>query len=174
MFHENHIFPTTSSCVLSITLRGERLLHVHRNRDNTVTHQIALASTLGFPCIPFTTCELRTTSKFVFLQSTREPASNCFRQCSILPKRLSSWERRATRSLFFQRQSRNTHPAGACTFACFTFIAASAKSRKPLPRAIGSRAIRDRHLFSIDRYRETANAKPDNMWRSVKPTNHAV
>jgi hypothetical protein len=47
-----------------------------------VTHQKALVSTLGLPCIPLTTCELRTISKLVRPQSTPAPSTNCFKLAS--------------------------------------------------------------------------------------------
>src|SRR5580658_480319 len=45
-------------------------------------YQNVLASTVGLPCIPFTTCELRTTSKFFLAQSAPAPSANCLRLAS--------------------------------------------------------------------------------------------
>src|SRR3984957_14907323 len=53
-----------------------------RQSGSIVTHQNVLASTLGLPCIPLTTCELRTTSKLVRPQSRSALSTNCFRLAS--------------------------------------------------------------------------------------------
>jgi hypothetical protein len=53
-------------------------------RTRWVTHQNALASAVGSPCIPFTTCELRTTSKFFLAQSSPALSASCFRSASLV------------------------------------------------------------------------------------------
>src|ERR1700688_2552091 len=73
--HLSHRLCRTQPRRLGVLPRAEPYLPIARSfvrarirpcvRRAMRDHQNALASTLGLPCIPFTTCELRTTSKLV-------------------------------------------------------------------------------------------------------------